>query len=109
MKTITVTRRIGEWFDFEPTWFDDHEPESGLNPAFAEDCRKVFLQAHELLEAEESVQVKIRYDLPWCTLYHVGLYDGWPYWRPYPSFVREGPLGPETHSYYQIHSVRVAP
>lgn len=32
----------------------------------------------------------------------VGMYDGWPYWKPVPSVQTLGPLGAEWHSFSMI-------
>lgn len=31
----------------------------------------------------------------WGAVLNVGMYDGWPYWRPTPSVFKQGPLGGE--------------
>jgi hypothetical protein len=41
----------------------------------------------------------------------VGMYDGWPYWRPTPAFLCSSPLGGagDWSFYYDIHGVEVLP
>lgn len=36
----------------------------------------------------------------------VGMYDGWPHWRPTPSVLVSTWLGAEWHSFYSISSIR---
>lgn len=38
----------------------------------------------------------------WHEVLCVEMYDGWPHWRPFPSFQSMGPLGPEWHSFYML-------
>lgn len=35
----------------------------------------------------------------------VGMYDGWPYWRPVPSVMTYGTLGTEWHSFSSITDI----
>ena len=32
----------------------------------------------------------------------IGMYDGWPFWKPVPSVLTRGPLGPEWHSFSML-------
>ena len=38
-------------------------------------------------------------------VYAVGMYDGWPYWRPVPALLVGGTLGPEWHFFYDLYEV----
>ena len=38
-------------------------------------------------------------------VYEVGMYDGWPFWKPTPAVIREGTLGPERTFFYEIKSI----
>lgn len=38
----------------------------------------------------------------WKRVLDVGMYDGWPYWRPFPSVLLGGPFGSEWHSYNSL-------
>lgn len=42
----------------------------------------------------------------WHRVLTVGMYDGWPHWKPWPSVCSMGPLGPEWHSYGSITNIR---
>ena len=44
----------------------------------------------------------------WHKLLHVGMYDGWPYWKPTPAVCVYGPLGPAWDFYYELEAVRAA-
>jgi hypothetical protein len=41
----------------------------------------------------------------WHKVISVGMYIGWPYWRPIPSVLLQGPLGPEWHSFLSLTGV----
>ena len=45
----------------------------------------------------------------WKRVLDVGMYDGWPYWRPVPSVRIAGTLGPEWHSFTSITEARRLP
>lgn len=32
----------------------------------------------------------------------VGMYDGWPFWKPTPAILTTGTLGPEWHFFYDL-------
>lgn len=42
----------------------------------------------------------------WHRVIRVGMYDGWPYWRPVPAVLTAGPLGPEWHHFYMISGIQ---
>lgn len=41
----------------------------------------------------------------WHQVLDVGMYDGWPYWKPTPSVFTLGPLGGEWHSFSMITDI----
>jgi len=41
----------------------------------------------------------------WHPVIAVGMYDGWPYWKPTPSVMLAGVLGPEWHSFCSITDI----
>lgn len=43
----------------------------------------------------------------WGRVIDVGMYDGWPFWKPVPSVLTSGPLGPSWHSFYMITGVEI--
>lgn len=42
----------------------------------------------------------------WGLVLAVGMYDGWPWWKPYPHVLRRGPLGGEWRPWYDMDEVR---
>lgn len=38
----------------------------------------------------------------WGDVLDVGMYDGWPYWKPVPSVYSRGPLGGEWHCFSML-------
>lgn len=42
----------------------------------------------------------------WGKVVEVGMYDGWPYWRPVPSVAIESTFGIAWHSFSAISSIR---
>lgn len=41
----------------------------------------------------------------WHEVVDVGMYDGWPYWKPVPSVMTRGPLGGEWHAFSFITDI----
>ena len=102
MKFVTVTKRIGEllgpidWsFDFQSeSW--DHG--GGTNPIVVEQAMK---DLHEI-KVGDTVEV---YGITHKVL-AIGMYDGWPHWRPYPSVCIETHYGPEWHGFSSVRLQR---
>lgn len=42
-------------------------------------------------------------------IYAIGMYDGWPYWKPTPAMLVEGPIGSEWRHFnsYGIHKTSI--
>ena len=43
----------------------------------------------------------------WHPLIAVGMYDGWPYWKPVPSILVQGPLGAQWEQFPCVDDYRV--
>lgn len=39
----------------------------------------------------------------------VGMYDGWPYWKPTPAVMTSGTLGAEWHFFYDLKEAEKVP
>lgn len=94
MKTRWVEERIGEWLG-PVDWsydFDQHSWDRGtgtVNP-------KCINEGREVLRRMEAEPGGWRYcPSGWSTfdVVHVGMYDGWPFWKPTPAIGYIGPLG----------------
>ncbi len=42
----------------------------------------------------------------WGAVVSVGMYDGWPYWRPVPSVAVAGTFGVEWHPFCSLTNIR---
>jgi hypothetical protein len=109
MRYRTVTERIGEclgpidWsFDFHAS---DWEHGGSLNPQSVKEAverlRQVEADPGAYLATTDGGWPRVG----WHRVLQVGMYDGWPYWRPYPSVKLEGTLGHEWHSYHSITEI----
>ncbi len=98
MKTRMVEERIGEnmgpidWsFDFSEGFksmcTSDERRHEYMERAKAE-LRKI----EEAFRAGKRVRVRTSGDFSYEVL-DVGMYDGWPYWRPTPAVLCSSPLG----------------
>ena len=106
MRTRQVTERIGEYlgpvawdYDF---WSHDWDHDGSVNPECVErGVRNLVRIAAEPEQKWDACIVGC-----WQPIEHVGMYDGWPYWRPVPSICTRSWLGPEWHSFSYASSVR---
>ena len=44
---------------------------------------------------KKGIPLRIREGEYWHDLIAVGMYDGWPYWKPFPAILIAGPIGSE--------------
>jgi len=108
MRTRTVTERIGEntgpidWdYDFESHGWN---LDGSTNPKCVA-IGKATLQ--RLCDAGGKGQVKFYGE--WRDVLAVGMYDGWPYWRPVPSVCLNTFFGAEWHSFLDLRDFRENP
>ena len=111
MKTRTVTQRIGEWlgpvdWEYEFTKHDWSENRGGHNPTLTPGDVEALKETERLLAEGETVEAWC-YDM-WRRVIRIGMYDGWPYWEPTPTYLVTSWLGSETHSFLAVSRVRVA-
>jgi hypothetical protein len=91
MKTKTVTKRIGEKvskIDYEYDFLSHYKNHTMSSEKKKELCKKTIdkLKAIEkALSNGEKVLVHFNHSIFYKTALDVGMYDGWPYWRPVPS------------------------
>ncbi|KKM17202.1 hypothetical protein LCGC14_1678100 [marine sediment metagenome] len=110
MKTRTVTQRIGEWlgpvdWGYEFTKHDWSESRGGHNPTLTPESVQVLQEAEGLFNEGKTIEVWC-YDM-WRKVIKVGMYDGWPYWEPTPTYLLASWLGNEPHSFLSVSKVRV--
>lgn len=112
MRIVTEERRIGE--NLGPIdWsydFTSHDWSSGLggvNPEVSRDGAARLREVEAALSQGQRVTVMMHQN------YHevitVGMYDGWPFWRPVPSVLTQTCLGGEWSPWYNIQGVEVRP
>lgn len=118
MRTETRTVRIGERVgDIDWTYnFRQHFDNLGSSEERRDEACE---EAKELLRRMEAAhkegrEIRATTDGGWprfglYKVIDVGMYDGWPYWRPVPSVLTLGPLGTEWHSFCSITTVEDVP
>ena len=110
MRTETHTVRIGEkmgpidWaYDFR-THFDNYcTSDKGRDEICAKRVAKLRL-IDEAVKAGRTVYASNYGGYPriWARVLDVGMYDGWPYWKPVPSVMLASPLGGGEWSYFSM-------
>jgi len=109
MKIIQVTKRIGEWLG-PIDWsynFESHDWDHGgsINPVCVQESINFLWKLDStiapMLASNYSGWPKI-----WHKVMKVGMYDGWPYWRPVPSISVIGTLGIEIFSMFSLTGIR---
>lgn len=112
MKTRTVVERIGEnmgpidWnYDFRSHFNNMCTSDAGRDEACA---RKVAIlrDVVDAIADGRRVSVQTHGDFGHEVL-DVGMYDGWPYWKPTPSLFLSGPLGGEWKCFANLTGMRI--
>lgn len=109
MKTYTITKREGEYLGPVDWDYDFLSHFSG----YCGHDREAYCQEHierlrKLLDGGEW-EATADGGWPrcgWGDVVQVGMYDGWPYWRPVPSVAISGTFGLGWHSFSSITSIR---
>jgi hypothetical protein len=112
VKTRMVEERIGEnlgpidWgYDFtQHDWSCTH---GGVNPECSKRATKLLEELQEARDAGQAMEAQFYSVMQ--PVVDVGMYDGWPFWRPVPSVCVQGPLGCEWHPWYGLMGIRSTP
>ena len=109
MKTRQVTERIGEKvgpIDPEFDWRNEGWDLFGnTNPAILPLRWEHIVRIRDASERGAVSEVLLYGN--WHDVLDVGMYDGWPHWRPYPSVCVQTPYGAEWHGFTSISSIRI--
>ena len=111
MKTYWVQERIGEFtgnidwdYDFKQHLTNGSKPEERLAKQIA---------ILRMIEAETDKYQATDYGgwprCGWSDILQVGMYDGWPYWKPVPSVMLRSPVTRTGwwHSFCSIVDIRI--
>jgi hypothetical protein len=115
MRTRTVVERIGEnmgpidWsYDFR-SHFNNYGSSDAHRDEVCKERVEWLRQMDHALKAGRTIEATTDGGWPrccWGTVLDIGMYDGWPYWKPTPSVYTSGPLGGEWHCFAMITDVR---
>ena len=109
-QTVRIGERVGDvdWsYDFRSHFDCLCTSDDGRDAA----CEKAKDKLRELETAFKNgrpMRATTYGGWPRCGLHQVidvGMYDGWPYWKPVPSVMVSGTLGPEWHSFSFITDI----
>jgi hypothetical protein len=108
MRTETRTERIGEYlgpvdWSYDFTSHDWSEGHGGVNPACTRQATLELRKLVELFDQGKTCMVSLYGE--GHRVLQVGMYDGWPFWKPTPSVLVSTWLGSEWHPWYQIRNV----
>ncbi len=105
MKTYerTIIEHEGEWFHLNENWDYMSENCYPNNPEVRKEIWETFLKC---AKNPEKYLASTDYMFAPKKIVNIGMYDGWPYWKPYPSFAIEGIFGAETHGWWQLNHVK---
>lgn len=111
MKEYTVKRYEGELLgpiDWSYNFLSHFQNHCVSDERKQEYCNEA-IERLKLLEANPSgYQVTNDGGWPrmwWHDVIAVGMYDGWPYWKPVPSVLTRGTLGPEWHCFSSLTGI----
>jgi len=117
MKTSAVTVREGEYLGPVDWTFDFRESYKGFyncsTPEDHEEMLQLAVTMLHLLEKEPDKWEATAYGgwprCCWGRIAHIGMYDGWPYWKPIPSVYLVSPRSGDGdwHSFASITDIRL--
>ena len=110
MRTRMVEVREGEYLGPVDWSYDFRQHDwgpgrGGMNPEVTARNEALLRDISEGLERGERWQATTDGGWPrvgWKRVLRVGMYDGWPHWRPVPSVQMSGPLGATWHPFYSL-------
>ena len=86
MRYETRRVRVGEWFPFDEEWEPTEEQ-------LAQGFNRRAWQRFQCLLQFPDLDWKLSGGYKPHDIWHVGMYDGWPYWTPTPAVQHAGVLG----------------
>jgi len=109
MRTRTITVREGEWFEPVDRLYDfrSHGWDCGgsVNPSVVKEGTRTILELDRKFCSARWVYVPC---LTEREIVHVGMWDGWPFWKPTPAIGYIGPMGSvEIAFFYNLKSSNV--
>lgn len=69
-------------------------------------CKRAMGLLRQIEAEPEAYVVFLSHGYVERSVYSVGMYDGWPYWKPTPALLTSGTLCPEWHFFYDLQSIR---
>lgn len=117
MKTKTITVREGEllgpidWsFDFREFYKDVYPAACNGEKAHEEHFQRA-MTILRMLEAEpDKYEATTDGGWPrccWGNIAHIGMYDGWPYWKPIPSVFIISHIVGDWQGFHNITDIRI--
>lgn len=105
MRSRTVIENVGEYlgpidWSYDFTQHNWGPGRGGINPEIAGRAKDLLRQ----LEQPGNWQVMMHQN--YLRVIKVGMYDGWPFWRPVPSVMTWHVLGAEWSPWYDIQAVK---
>ena len=111
MKFITETKLIGECLGSIDWNYDFVSHFDGCSSKeYQEKCCQRFIEKLKQLTDGQKWMATTDGGWPrcgWGDIVEVGMYDGWPYWKPVPSVAILGSYGVEWHSFNMITDIKL--
>lgn len=113
MKTRTVTERVGEFLG-PVDWNYDFLSHFGCTCFRTQEAKQEYCDKHverlrKIVAEPDAYEVTTYGGWPrcgWGPVVEVGMYDGWPYWRPVPTVAYRTWLGVEHSAFCGITNIR---
>ena len=103
----TVTKREGEFLGkISESGFIPPKDVFPFNPEERQRRFDMIIEIEKLFH--EGKKISVAYDsMISGEVQNVGMYDGWPHWKPYPSLRLSNWAGGEIYPWYNIHSYKI--
>lgn len=107
MITRTITEHVGEYlgpvdWSYDFSSHDWTESRGGVNPESSARAKAWLKQIEAALDKYLVTTDGGWPKIGWKSVIRVGMYDGWPFWKPTPSIQIAGTLGSEWHPWYSL-------
>jgi len=109
-QTVRIGERLGD-VDWSYDFLSHYDTFLGNDEKRAERCDRAkdnLRKMEAAVKADKPIKATVDGGWPRVGIKEVasvGMYDGWPYWRPVPSVLLHGQMGSEWHPFWAVTEI----